>query len=213
MSISNERALLITQVLSADGKLLASCEPATHDRVDKNLVDHGKSTSLSDPFTHLKNPLHAFAAIVLVMGEAYIDANLPKFKNWIFEQEPLSPDFLRGIVTTSYRPLAFDYLLKNAKSSQFSQANTFASAAASIDDEIGDKLTDEEGFKLISAIANAAYWGAYEAISLRDGKFEKTPKIKKKAVDFSAQSPTEAQAVLDVLELGESLADLQSKYF
>jgi len=206
-------AAVVTAMVSSDPEILSALTPATRIRVAALLQKNAETLGVKTPFAELRNPAHALAASVQALGEAFMTSNFKDFTEWVIEQSPTSPEFIKGL---SAAPSLLQDLQKRyraqASHSQFDVSNAFAALLPGMDSALALVSTDEDAFRLLAAVARGADWGGYGAIELGSNKFKTLPDLRKKGVAFLAADATDAAKAVEEAGLWDGLAKFEAKY-
>jgi molybdopterin converting factor small subunit len=191
----NDYAALIVAMLRVDPKLgdkLSIMERARIAALVKSLV--GTSVGKVSKLAH---PLGWFIAMVEANGQKkvwteYRTLAEELINEYLFDSKLMSAVTDAGPVHDAY----FATFEEQAGSTQFDEANRAAKAVGELDDAIGKKLSEEQAFRIVTAVMKAAANNAFDAMSLRDGKFKAAPKVRACAARYGIASPVKAKKVL-----------------
>jgi len=85
---------------------------------------------------------------------------------------------------------------KDAKSSQFASANTFADFLPAQDDYADILLDGKDALDILAGVVQAAEWNARRAKAMRAEKFKSAPKTRELAVVYISTHPEQADKVV-----------------
>jgi hypothetical protein len=206
-------AAVVTAIVSSDPEILGVLPPATRIRVAALLQKNAEALGVKTPFAQLRNPAHALAMSVTALGEAFMTSNFKEFTEWVIEQSPTSPEFIKALSTA---PGLLATLQKRyraqASHSQFDVSNAFAALLPGMDTALETVSTDEDAFRLLAAVAKGADWGSYGAIELASNKFKELPELRKKGLAFLAAQPLDAAKAVEEAGLWDGMAKFLAKY-
>jgi hypothetical protein len=203
---------VILQVISANGKLISGLVGTPIERVRSILNKKISEVSSSLSETKLIHP----TAVLVSIAEAIPEADfLSLFKAEIESllEKRAHSEFVVKLVKDrpSLLPLYLPILLAKAGSSDFATANAFSNAVDSLDESLGEILTDEQSFQLIVAIMKAADWGAWSAKATLSAKFAGTPTLRAKAIAFISKNEAVASAIVkDILNENKVISEFIS---
>ncbi len=206
---SADYADVMTQVLSANGKLILGLNAATVGRLRAVLSD--KIAALTGALSESKliHPTYALSSIATSMPEAQFILDFNTELEALFEKRAHS-EFVVKLVASkpSLLPIYFPKLLAKAGSSDFGTANTLANSIDALDPSLSSLLSDENSFQLIVAVMKAADWGAWSAKGIANAKFAGTPLLRQRALAYIAANPTVAtDYVQSKLDITKSIQD------
>lgn len=189
---------VITQTLSANGKLISGLSGTPIDRVRAILAKKISEITSSVSETKLIHPTAALISIADAVPEADF---LDKFKpvvEALFDKRAHS-EFVVKLVKDkpSLIPIYLPTLISKAGSSDFATANSFSNAVEALDASLGELLTDEQSLQLILAIMQAASWGAWSAKAVVSAKFAGVPILRAKAVAFITANEVAAATLVE----------------
>lgn len=195
---------LLTQVLSANGKLVSGLNVTTIGRIRAMLAIKISEITSTLSETKLIHPTSALISISSAIPEEDFVATFKPELEALFEKRAHS-EFVVNLVRDklSLLPIFFPTILDKAGSSDFATANSFSNAVDKLDGALSELLTDEQAFQLVVAIIQAAGWGAWSAKAVVSSKFAGTPLLRSKAVAFGIKDESTALAYIGT-KLGES---------
>lgn len=189
---------LITQVLSANGKLFVDLNATTVNRVRAVLVKKIADTTGAVSESNLIHPTFALTSIATAVPEIQFVTIFKPELEALFEKRAHSQFVIKLVQDKpSLLPLYFPLLLAKAGSSDFGTANAFSNAVESLDQALSALLSDEQAFELIIAIMKAARWGAWSATGVATAKFAGTPLLRAKALSYVATNKVVAAAQIE----------------
>jgi hypothetical protein len=188
---------LLTQVLSANGKLFVGLNATTVDRIRAVLAKKIADTTGAVSESKLIHPTSALTSIAAAIPEnQFVNTFKPELET-LFEKRAHSQFVIKLVQDKpSLLPIYFPLLLAKAGSSDFGTANAFANAVESLDQSLSALLSDEQAFELIIAIMKAATWGAWSAKGVVTAKFAGTPLLRAKALSYVAINKIAAAALI-----------------
>lgn len=211
---NDTHAALVSTLVTSDPHLLDDLKPGTLVRVRALLLLHAQTVGVAVPYFELRNPAHAFAAIVAELGEAFATGQYKAFTDWIIDQAPLAPEFVSALTDA---PILFDRLfsgyLGRASNSQWDVSNPFATGAPALDAPLSAIVSDEQAFRFIAAVARGADWNGYGPLELANAKFAALPSLKAKAMAFAGADAATAFQHVQQCGLTHTLAEFQTAYF
>lgn len=189
---------LLTQVLSANGKLLCDLKGTTIERIRAMLAVKISQITSALSETKLIHPTSALISIASAVPEADFVATFKPELEALFEKRAHS-EFVVKLVREkpSLLSIYLPILLAKAGSSDFATANSFSNAVDKLDESLGALLTDEQAFKLVVAITKAAAWGAWSAKAVVSAKFAGTPCLRSKTLAFAAADEAAASSYIN----------------
>lgn len=197
----------IGRVIVADPSVLQGVSSATPARVQALLSANAKTppTKIASKLSH---PIAQFAAIVSELGEEKTLKAYKGFADTVLEEFPFNPSLLDALVDAPLmRATLVKRWLADAGSSQWDESNPFAAAAPILDDYAETFFTDEEAFRLIVRLIEAADWNGRKAKLLRADQFDALPKTKAKAIAFANKKPKGSLKILEAVNAGATVAD------
>ena len=112
------------------------------------------------------------------------------------------------------KALLLTKFFNRAGSSDFQTANSFIKNASDIEKSMGNSFLPVEAFTLIINIIQAANWGAFAAVDMRNASFGTILKFKKLANDFLNEQPGEAKVIAaKLLHVKEDNLDAYFDFF
>lgn len=189
---------VITQAISANGKLISGIGGTTVERVRAILAKKISAVTSALSETTLTHPTAALLSVAGAMSEADFLATFKPEIEALFKKRAHS-EFVVKLVKdkSSLLPIYLPTLLAKAGSTDFASANSFSNAVEALDSSLAEILTDEESLQLIVAIMEAANWGAWSAKAAVSAKFAGVPTLRSKAVGFITAHET---AAFDLIE-------------
>lgn len=183
-SSSDAYAETITALVTTDPQILPALTPADKMRVSALLLKNAETVGQTALYQELRNPAHALASMVDVLGEAAVLAEYNAFAEYVLATAPAAPALVTAL-TTSPTLLASlkDKYRTRAGHSDFGTANTFASVLPSLDGALALVSTDVEALQLLASIVRAAGYNAFGALDLANKRFDALPGLKAKAVN------------------------------
>lgn len=189
---------LITQILSANGKLFISLSSTTVARVRAILAKKISEITSVVRENSLSHPTVALTSIAAAISEKELTSVFAVELKALFERRANS-EFVIKLVRDkpSLLTIYFPVLLARAGSSDFGIAKTFSDAAESLDVPLSKLLTDVQSFQLIVAVLSAASWGSWSAKGLTAAKFAGTPHLRAKALAYISSNADEASKYIE----------------
>jgi hypothetical protein len=195
---------LLTQVLSANGKLFVGLNATTVNRIRAVLAKKITDTTGAVSESKLIHPISALASIATEVSETQFVTTFKPELEALFKKRPHSQFVIKLVQDKpSLLPIYFPLLLVNAGSSDFGTANAFSNAVESLDQALSTLLSDEHAFELIIAIMKAASCGAWSAKGVATAKFAGTPLLRAKALTYISTNNVGAAEKIEH-ELSES---------
>lgn len=197
----------IGRVVVADPGVLRDVSSSTPARVQALLSANAKAppTKVASKLSH---PIAQFAAIVGELGEDETLKTYKTFAETVLQEFPFNPSLLDALEDAPLmRAVLVKRWLADAGSSQWDKSNPFAAAAPILDDYAETFLADEEAFRLLVRLVEAADWNGRKAKLLRADQFDALPTIKTKAVAFAKKKPKASLKILEAANAGASVAD------
>ena len=181
-STSDANAEAITALVTTDPEILTALTPADKMRVSALLLKNAETVGKTALYQELRNPAHALASMVGVLGEAAVLAEYKAFADYVLATAPAAPAFATALATspTLLGSLQDQYRTR-AGHSDFGTANSFASVLPSLDDALALVSTDVEALRMLASVVRAAGYGAFGALDLANKRFDSLPKLKAKA--------------------------------
>jgi hypothetical protein len=195
---------LLTQALSANGKLLSGLNGTTVERIRAMLAVKISEITSTLSETKLIHPTSALISISSAVPEADFVATFKPELKALFEKRSHS-EFVVKLVREkpSLLSIYLPILLAKAGASDFVTANSFSNAVDKLDESLSALLTDEQAFQLVIAITKAASWGAWSAKAVVSAKFAGTPSLRSKTLTFAEANEAAASAYINA-QLGEA---------
>lgn len=177
---------IVTQALSANGKLVIGLNATTINRVRAVLAKKIIDTSSMISESKLIHPTYAISSIAKAMPEGEFSRIFKSELETLFERRGHSKFVIQLVQDkkNTLLPIYFPLLLAKAGSSDFATANAFSNAVESLDSSLSILLSDEQAFELILAIMKAANWGAWAATGIVTAKFAGIPLLRTKALCY-----------------------------
>lgn len=151
---------LITQTLSANGKLFAGLAETTVNRVRALLAKKITETASTISESKLIHPTAALTSIAAAIPENQFATIFQSELVLLFEKRAQSQFVIKLVQEKpSLLPIYFPLLLAKAGSSNFEAANVVSNAVESLDQALSVLLSSEQAFDLIVAILKAARGG------------------------------------------------------
>ena len=200
---------VITQALSANGKLISGLSGTPVERVRAILAKKISEITSALSETKLTHPTAALLSLAEAVPEADFLAMFKPEVEALFEKRAHS-EFVVKLVKDkpSLLPIYLPVLIAKAGSTDFGTANSFANAVESLDDSLGEILTDEQSLQLIVAIIKAGNWGAWSAKAAVSAKFAGVPTLRSKALVFiAANDAAAATLILDKLSESKPMSE------
>jgi hypothetical protein len=197
----------IGRAIAVDAGVLTGLKPDAVLRVRALL-----KTSVVNPTTRitskLSHPVTQLAQMVDTLGEETVLADYKEFADAVLGKWPYALPLLDALVEApKMRAALVEIWLDAAGSSQWDASNPFASAAPQLDDYADIFLTEEEAFKVVIAVTEAADWSGRNAKALRAESFASTPNIKAMALAFAKKKPVASGKLVTAAHPGTSLKD------
>lgn len=189
---------LITQVISANGKLISDISGTAIERIRAILAKRIAEVTSALSETKLIHPTTALISIAKAIPEAdFLSKFTPEIEA-LFDKRAHS-EFVVKLVKDkpSLLPIYLPILLAKAGSSDYTTANSFSNAVDALDSSLGEILTEEQSLQLIVAIMKAASWGAWSAKAAVSAKFADVPTLRSKALAFINAQETAAAALIE----------------
>jgi hypothetical protein len=187
---STKSTLLMT-LLAVNPSLLLNLDGTTYSRL-RNFMESAVTSTEVVPIGKVSHPARLLGKLVEKLGAEYVETNLAKFS----ESTTIAFCYLRPVIqaaakSSKLRDSLVSVWRKDAGSSDFQTANKFAERAVQIDGSF-TLLKPVEAFSIVSEVCQAAKWGAYGAIDLRDQAFASTPTLRDLAKRYANENPLEA---------------------
>lgn len=196
---------LITQTISANGKLVAGLNSTTEVRVRAVIAQKIKETTGAVSESKLIHPTSALSSIAAALPFANLLATYQPELDALFEKRAHSTFVVKLVKDNpELLPLYFPHALARAGSSTFDISKSFASAIESLDAPLGELLTDMQAFQIIVAVVRAANNGTWAASGVANSKFSDAPMLRSKALTYVNASKT-AAATYATKELSRSI--------
>lgn len=184
---------LITQVLSANGKIFIGLGETTVNRVRAVISKKIANTTGAVSESKLIHPTSTLTSIAASIPETQFVTIFKLELEALFEKRPHSQFVIKLVQDKPLLlPIYFPLLLAKAGSSDFGTANAFSNAVESLDQALSTLLSDGQAFELIIAIMKAATWGAWSATGVTSAKFAGTPLLRAKALSYIALNKDDA---------------------
>jgi hypothetical protein len=200
----------IIRVLSANGNLWPLCAKHTKERVKRTL-----DRLLASRVTECDNLGTSFFRSLLQgrHGQAALRDVEPQLRSWA-EANACDPDVADlAIRAKGIRNAYVGLLIQKAGSRNHREAIKFAKAAPELEKRIKTRLKDEEGFKILVAVKEAADNRAYASEALCNGRFRTVLGIRRKATRYVRRFPRSAAKTLrETFGSGASLGEFVSRY-
>lgn len=198
-------ANVITQTISANGKLVVGLTPATVGRIRAVLSKKIEETTNAVAESKLLHPTSALSSIAATLPVADLLAVYkPEFEA-LFAKRAHSTFVVKLVQDCpALLPLYMPQLLARAGSSTFDVAKSVATAIDSLDAPLAALLSDEQALQLVAAIIKTAEWGTWAAKGVVNSKFSDAPALRAKARAFVEANGAAASAYL-ATELGATL--------
>ncbi len=176
---------VITQALSANGKLFSGLNGTTVERLKAILTKNISEITSSLSETKLNHPTKILVSISNVLLESeFLEIFKPQIES-LFGKRFHSAFIVKLVKDKpSLLPIYIPILMEKAGSSEFATANSFSNVVDELDVALGEILSDEESLKLIVEIMKAASWGAWSAKAKVSAKFAEVPTLRSKAVAY-----------------------------
>lgn len=189
---------LLTQALSANGKLLSGLNGTTVERIRAMLAVKISEITSALSETKLIHPTSALISISSAVPEADFVATFKPELEALFEKRAHS-EFVVKLVREkpSLLSIYLPILLSKAGASDFATANSFSNAVDKLDESLSALLTDEQAFQLVVAITKAAGWGAWSAKAIVSSKFAATPSLRSKTLAFAEANEVAASGYIN----------------
>ncbi|MFK4770120.1 hypothetical protein [Rhizobium sp. ZW T2_16] len=181
--------------LAVDPRLLLTSDGATKLRLAKLLVHIVASTESGLAVTILRHPLHLLNQMTSELSTAEL---LPfhEFADAVIEAYWHNPQIVGSLKKSGrIRSKIMEALISRAGSSTYDVANRLARAIPEFDAELSTYISDEEAFRLLSSIQQAANWGAWGASAVQSDTYNQIPTLKKKAFEFMQLDEVAAEAI------------------
>lgn len=184
---------LITQVLSANGKIFVGLNSTIVNRVQAILATKIANTTSAVSESSLIHPTSALTAIASAVPETEFVTIFKPELDVLFQKRAHSQFVIKLVQDKpSLLPTYFPLMLANAGSTNYDTANAFSNAIESLDKPLSSLLSDEQAFELIIAIKKAASWGSWSATGVDTAKFAGTPLLRAKALSYVATNKVAA---------------------
>lgn len=194
---------LITQLLSANGKLVVGLSGTTMIRIRAIIAKKIAETASTVNEAKLIHPTSTLFAISKAISEADFVTTFASELKSLFEKRAHSPFVVKLVQNKPLLlPIFFPILLANAGSYDFGTANVFAGAVEAVDEALGALLSDAQAFELLIAIKKAAGNGAWSALGIANANFAGIPTLRKKAIAHIEADGSVAMAYVES-KLGE----------
>ena len=190
----NAFAGLITQTISANGKLAAGLNSTTLIRVRAVIAQKIEETTGAVSESKLIHPTSALSSIAAALPIAdLLPTYQPEFEA-LFEKRAHSTFVVKLVKDNpELLQLYFPHAIARAGSSTFDISRSFASAIESLDVPLGELLTDMQAFQIIVAVVRAADNGTWAATGVANSKFSDAPMLRSKALKYVCASKSEAE--------------------
>ncbi len=200
---------LITQVLSANGKIFVGLNETTVNRIRAVLAKKIADTTNAVSESKLAHPTTALISIAAAVAEGQFVTTFKSELEALFEKRAHSKFVVKLVQDKpSLLSLYFPLLLAKAGSSDYATANAFSNAVESLDQALSVLLSGEQAFELIIAIKKAASWGAWSATGVATAKFAGTPLLRANALSYvSANKAAAAEKIEQKLSESKPIDD------
>lgn len=186
---------VITQAISANGRLVAGLNTATIVRVRAVIAQKIEETTGAVAESKLIHPTSALSSIAATIPESELLATYKPELEALFAKRAHSTFVVKLVQEKpALLSLYFPHALARASSSTFDTAKTFANAIDSLDKPLAELLSDEQAFQIIVAVVQAADWGTWAAKGVVDAKFSEAPLLRAKALAYAGVNKTAATA-------------------
>lgn len=184
---------VITQAISANGKLISGIVGTPLERVRAILAKKISEVTSVLSETNLTHPTTALVSLAEAMSETDFLATFKQEIEALFKKRAHS-EFVIKLVKdkSSLLPIYLPLLLEKAGSNDFATANSFSNAVETLDNSLGEILTDKQSLQLIVAIMQAANYGSWAAKAALSAKFAGIPTLRSKATAFITSHETDA---------------------
>jgi hypothetical protein len=174
---------LITQTISANGKLVAGLNATTVVRVRAVISQKIEETTSAISESKLIHPTSTLSSIAGVLPDAdLLPTYQPEF-NALFAKRAHSIFVVKLVKDKPVLlPLYFPHALARAGSSTFDISKSFASAIESLDAPLAELLSDMQAFQIIAAVVSAANNGTWAAAGVANSQFSDAPMLRSKAL-------------------------------
>lgn len=195
---SKEFHAIIFSCICANAIVIKSIDKTTLSRLKKILSATIKDRSRADKETLFNHSTAFFRSLIDARMVELITSELKEELEAHIEKFAYGKGFLKKALPEKelYAPIVKN-LISLAGSSTFTIANEFADHIEEMEEIISEHLTDTDSFRLIASIDDAADTGAWSSKRIRDANFEKIPKTREKASQFSANAPDEAKKICE----------------
>lgn len=195
---------VLTQVLSANGKLIVDLNSATIVRIRAVLAKKIADVTGAISESKLIHPTSAITSIASVISDSELITIFKPELEALFKKRAHS-EFIVKLVQEkpTLLPIYFPLLLAKAGSSDFDTANALSNAVESLDAPLSTLLSDEQSFQLIVSILKAADWGAWSAKGIASAKFAGIPLLRAKALTHATVEKGLATQYIEI-KLSES---------
>lgn len=200
---------LITQVLSANGKIFVGLNETTVNRIRAVLAKKIADTTNAVSESKLAHPTTALISIAAAVAEGQFVTTFKSELEALFEKRAHSKFIVKLVQDKpSLLSLYFPLLLAKAGSSDYATANAFSNAVESLDEALSVLLSGEQAFELIIAIKKAASCGAWSATGVATAKFAGTPLLRANALSYvSANKAAAAEKIEEKLSESKPIDD------
>lgn len=196
----------IARTIGANGAILKGLKADAVLRV-RALLMAGVDAPASRSVSVIIHPATQLASMIDGLGESTVLADFGAFAEAVLQRYPYAAPILDELGDApKLREQLVGVWLKNARSSQFDTANPFAQAAPQLDDYAKAVLSDEQAFRLVIGVVEAADWGARRAKALRAESFASTPTIREMALRQAEKKPKASAALVEKAFPGTKLA-------
>ncbi|MDJ0837964.1 MAG: hypothetical protein QNK37_15730 [Acidobacteriota bacterium] len=201
---------LVLSLISANGKLGGNLDEACRQRLLEVLADRTREIGPNLNPSQLDHPVRVLGSIRQSQGETELCEQFGDEVSRCLEKFPYVSYFgpVFGALPR-FRDTYVGVLLDQAGSFEFDEANAFADAVPELDEQLGDILTGEEAFRLITAVVDAAQNGAFASMDLKNTRFAALPQVRARALAFTREEPARA---LETAGGADKLAHLTAAY-
>lgn len=190
----------IFSLLCSNGKLFSDLDEVTYHRISVLVAEQISAVELTVEHTKFSHPATLFISLLTQNNHAFVIEKLGGELDAFLERFTYSAYFCGHIYKfENAKALLLTKFYNRASSNDFQTANNFLKNVSDIEKSMGNSFSPIEAFKLIINIIQAANWGAFAAVDMRNATFGTIPKFKKLANDFLNESPEEAKAIAAAL--------------
>lgn len=205
----------IFSLLCSNGKLFSDLDEVTYHRVSVLVAEQIAAVELTVEHTRFSHPATLFISLFTENAHAFVIEKLGGEFDAFLEKFTYSAYFCGHVYKfETAKALLLTKFFNRAGSSDFQTANSFIKNASDIEKSMGNSFLPVEAFTLIINIIQAANWGAFAAVDMRNASFGTIPKFKKLANDFLNEQPGEAKVIAaELFHVKEDNLDVYFDYF